>query len=129
MELSERTTGAPILPGKFPTITTHDYRSRLPGRRLLLLVRRTRFVRGQAEGDVLARVVAAADRDDDVLLAVDRIGHRRAALWRWHPDLADLRTGLLVVRVEHRTARASRRRRELRVTCDDERRGHHQGDA
>src|SRR6202521_1548640 len=126
MELSDRQTHPyiPILAGKFPgqkdaaaaTAHTHRHRPPAPGRkgltcerRLLLLIRRTRFVRGQAESDVFARVVAAADRDDDVLLAVDRIGHRRAALRRRHPDLADLRTGLLVVRMEHRTARPSRR--------------------
>src|ERR1700675_4230104 len=124
MELSDRSIRTfPILAG-IQRLTASGQE-----RQLLLLIGRTHFVRGQAEGDVLARVVAAADRDDDVLLAVDRIGHRRAALWRWHPDLAALRPGLLGVRVEHRTARPSRRRRYLRVARDDERLGHHQPDA
>ena len=45
---------------------------------------------------VLAGVVAAADGDDDELPAVDTVGHRRSALRCGHPDLADLRPGLLV---------------------------------
>ena len=44
----------------------------------------------QFKRDVLARVRSAADRDDNILLAVDHIGHGRAALRRGHPHRAHL---------------------------------------
>src|SRR5437867_11406614 len=59
---------------------------------------------GQGERDVLTRIVAAADRDDDVLLAVDAIGHRRSALRRRDEHRADFFAGHLVVRAQHRAA-------------------------
>src|SRR5262245_13407799 len=40
----------------------------------------------QRERDVFPAVDAAADRDDDVLLAVDGVCHRRARLRRRHVD-------------------------------------------
>ena len=57
------------------------------------------------------------------------VGHRRAADLRRHQDFADLLAGLLVVRAEHRAARASRRRGHLRIAGDDQRLGDHQADA
>src|SRR5215470_12086386 len=57
------------------------------------------------ERHVLARVIPAADGDDDVLLAVDRVGHRRSALRRRHPHRADLLPLRLFVRAQHRAAR------------------------
>src|SRR5690242_711380 len=53
--------------------------------------------RRQAEGQELAGVVAAADRDDDVLGAVYHVGHRRAALRGGHPHGAELFAGGFVV--------------------------------
>ena len=83
----------------------------------------------QGERDVLARVDAAAHRDDDVLLAVGHVGHRRTALRGRHPDGADLGAVVLVVGAQHRAARTSRRRRHLRIAEHDERLGDHQADA
>ena len=59
---------------------------------------------GQPERDQLAAVVAAADRDHDVLPAVEHVGHRRPALRRRHVDRADLLAGRLVERAQHRAA-------------------------
>src|SRR5204863_9239323 len=64
---------------------------------LLRLRARARFAR-QRERDVLARVIAAAHGDDDVLPAVGAfVGHRRPADRRGHPDGADLLARELVV--------------------------------
>src|SRR2546422_4030391 len=63
------------------------------------------FALRQRERDVLARIRAAADGDDDVLTPVDHVGHRVAALLRRHPHRPDFLAGLLVVRAQHRAAR------------------------
>src|SRR5690348_8920797 len=52
--------------------------------------------RRQTKSNVIARVVAAADGHDDVLLAINSVGHGRTALRGWHPDRPDLLTGLFV---------------------------------
>src|ERR1700694_5209478 len=94
---------------------------------------RTRALRtssvGKTERDVLARVAPAADRHDDVLLAVDHVGHRRSALWGWHESGAHLLAGRIVVRTQHRAARMLGRRRDLRIAHHDDRFGVHQPDA
>src|SRR6266446_5720725 len=51
----------------------------------------------QAERDIFARVAAAADGHDDVLLAIHRVRHRIATLRRRHEHGADLLSGRLVV--------------------------------
>src|SRR6266566_497177 len=53
--------------------------------------------RRQAERNVLARVVNSTDGNDDVLLAIDRVGHGGTALRGWHPDRPHLFSGFLVV--------------------------------
>src|SRR4029079_12396914 len=63
---------------------------------------------GKAERDVLTRVIAAADCDDDVLTHVHDVGHRRPALDRRHPDRADLLPRRLVIRAQHRSSRVLR---------------------
>src|SRR5690349_24016698 len=49
------------------------------------------------ECDELARVAGAADREDDVMLAVVEIRHRRAGLRRRHVDRAGIGAGRFVV--------------------------------
>src|SRR5262249_41824618 len=83
----------------------------------------------QFERDVLARVTASAQRDDDVLLAFDRIRHRRSALRCGHPDRSDFLPARLVVRAKHRPTRVLWCRRHLRVAHDDKRLRDHQSDA
>src|SRR5919197_5666017 len=63
----------------------------------------------------LARVVSTADRHDDVLPAVEHVGHRRPALRRRHVDSADFGAARLVVRAQHRAAGPGRRRRDARL--------------
>src|SRR5262245_49826564 len=53
----------------------------------------------QRERDQLS-AVDAAHGDDDVLLAVDHVGHRRSGLLVRHLDGADVGTGGLVIRAE-----------------------------
>src|SRR6187549_3279383 len=60
---------------------------------------------GQRVRDEL-RAVDAADGEDDVLLAVEQIGHRRPGLFVRHLDGAEVRAGRLVVGTEQRDARA-----------------------
>src|SRR5580765_6769870 len=91
-------------------------------------VRRPRAATWNAERDVFTRVISAADRHDDVLLAVDGIGHWRAALRRRHPDRADFLAGGLFVGAQHRPAGMLWRCRHLRIAHHDERFGHHQPD-
>src|SRR5438034_6383399 len=57
---------------------------------------------------ILARIGPAADGDQDVLLAVDHIGHRGSALRSGHPDGANLLAGLLVIGSQHRATGSSR---------------------
>src|SRR5262245_23087847 len=91
----------------------------------LLLRRRAHLARRQRERQVLTRIVAAAERYDDVLTAVGTaIRHRRAALLCRHPHGADFLAGFLIVRTEHRAARMIRRRRHLRIAEDHERLRH-----
>src|ERR1700739_426387 len=84
--------------------------------------------RRQTKSNVIARVVAATDGHDDVLLAINSVGHGRTALRGWHPDRSHLLTGLLIVGAQHSPARMVSRRRDLRVTHDDQSLGHHQPD-
>src|SRR5688572_2941843 len=88
-----------------------------------------RLALGEAEGQVLARVVAAADRDDDVLAAADAIGHRRAADRRRHPHRSHFLAALLVVGAQHRAARMVGRGRDLWIRGDDQRLGNQHADA
>src|SRR5271169_5364120 len=76
--------------------------------------------RRQTKSNVIAGVVAATDGHDDVLLAIESVGHRRTALGSWQPDRSHLLTGLLVVGAQHGPARMVSRRRNLRVTHDDQ---------
>ena len=62
-------------------------------------------------------------RDDDVLTAVDHVGHRRSGLRRGHQHLTHLRAGLLVVGAQHRAARPSWRRSDLSIADHHERLG------
>src|ERR1700730_1419446 len=78
----------------------------------------------QRERDVLTRIVRAADGHDDVLLAVERVRHRRAALWRRHPHRAHLLAGLLVIRAKHRAATLVGIGDEAWIAQHDERFGH-----
>jgi len=55
---------------------------------------------GQAEREQLARIVPPADGNDDVLLAVEHVGHRRAALRRRHQHCANVLTVGLIVRAQ-----------------------------
>ncbi len=61
---------------------------------------------GQPEGQQLCRIVAAADRDHDVLMTVNLIRHRRPALGGWHVDCAGFRAGGLVISAQRRSARS-----------------------
>src|SRR5207247_2281281 len=92
----------------------------------LLLTGPAGFTVRQLEREILAGVVSTAHRDDDVLPAVDGVGHRRSALRRWDEDGADLFPRHLVVRAQHRAARMLRRRRHLRIAHDDQGFRHHQ---
>src|SRR5690242_14502196 len=83
----------------------------------------------QRERDEFTGVAAAADRYDDVLLAVDHVRHRRTALWRRHPDRTDLAARRFVPRTQHRAAWMVRRGRDLRIAHHDDRLGVHQADA
>src|SRR5260370_42384551 len=55
--------------------------------------------------DVFAGIGPAADGHNDVLLAVDHVGHRRARLRSRHIDRAYFFAGHLVVSTDHRAAR------------------------
>src|SRR5271169_5622697 len=82
-----------------------------PGRRR----RRTLIRFRQRKRDVLARIRAPADRDDDVLLAVQHVGHRRAALRGRNEYRTDLLSVRLVVGPQHRAARMLRCRGHQRI--------------
>src|SRR6478752_3950491 len=56
------------------------------------------------EREELARVIPAADRNDDVLFPVPQVGHRRAGLRRWHVNRPDVVSRRLVVRAKQRAA-------------------------
>ena len=58
----------------------------------------------QTKREEFSRVVAPADRDDDVLLVVQHVGHGRSALRGRHPYRARVRAGRLVVRPKHRAS-------------------------
>src|SRR5258708_26661182 len=76
-------------PGRASSTLTHII--------LSVLRSRAHLARRQRERDVLARVVAAADRHDEVLTAVlALVRHRRPALRRRHPHRADFLSRLLV---------------------------------
>src|ERR1700690_4393951 len=75
---------------------------------------------GQPVGDVVARIVAAGDGNDDVLLATKGVRHRRTALRRRHPDGTDFLACPLVIGMHHRAARASGLGRELWIAGDHE---------
>src|SRR5713101_3118384 len=79
--------------------------------------------RRQRVRDVFARVWPAADGHDDVLFAVDHIGHRRSGLRGRHIDRADFFAGSLVVGTEHRAAWMIRRRSDISFAGDDQRFG------
>src|SRR3954454_21963059 len=64
-----------------------------------------RFLILHCERQQLSTVVTAADGDDDVLLAVVQVGHRRSALGRRHYPAAALVPSFLVVRRRIRPAR------------------------
>src|SRR5580704_15792789 len=74
--------------------------------------------RWQLERDQLTRIVAAADGEDDVLLTIEHISHRRAALGGGYVNRADFFAGGLVVGAQHRTAYARWRREEAGLTGD-----------
>src|SRR5437868_5187312 len=78
----------------------------------VLRILRLMSSRGQSICDELARVRAAADGENDVLLAVEHVCHRRAALRRSHVDGADFFAAGLVVGAQHRAALAVRRGEE-----------------
>src|SRR5258708_8470985 len=83
----------------------------------------------QAERDILARVAAAADGYDDVLLAIDRIRHRIAALRSRHDHGADLSSHRPVLRPHPGAARVLRRGGRRRVAHDHQRLGDNKADA
>src|SRR6185369_11525036 len=82
--------------------------------------------RWQRERNILSRVSTAADRNDDVLLTVEHVSHRRSALWSREKDRADLFARRLVVGSKHRAARMIRSSRHLRISHDDQSLGDHQ---
>src|SRR5712692_9923361 len=79
-----------------------------------------RYGAAQSERDQLTRIIAAADRNDDVLSAVEHVGHRRPALRRWKVDRADLVPGRLVVGTQHRSP-PERGRRVAALAGDEQR--------
>ena len=78
-------------------------------------------LRWQLERQELAGRCRAARRDHEILLTVQHIRHRRSGLRGRHIDGPHLRPGRLVVRTEHRTAHAGRRREKPRLARDHER--------
>src|SRR5262245_38273905 len=75
----------------------------------------------QPEGDDLAAITGAADRDDEVLLAVEHVRHRRAALRGGNVDRAHLFTGRLVERPQHGASGPARCRPKVGFAGDEER--------
>ena len=69
----------------------------------------------QRERDELRRIVRAADGDDDVLLAVVQVRHRRAVLADAEIDRPERLAGRLVERLELRAADVRRRARRALV--------------
>src|SRR3989442_9716175 len=82
-----------------------------------------RLLRRQPERNQLAAVSRPADRDDDILLAVEHVRHRRTALGGRHIDGATLPSGRFVERAQHRATLARRRGRHARIAAHHERLG------
>ena len=70
---------------------------------------------GHPEREELARVIAAADRHDDMLFAVQHVRDRRSRLRRRHVHRTEFVPVRLVVRPQHRARRTTRRRGDLRI--------------
>ncbi len=73
--------------------------------------------------DVFAGIGPAADGHNDVLLAVNHVGHRRSRLRSRHIDGADFFAGHLVVSAQHRAARMIGGRGDVSFARDDQRLG------
>ena len=87
----------------------------------------TRF--RQLERDQLTREPWSTDRNDDVLLAVEGVCHRRSRLRRRHVDGTDFLPRALVVRTKHRTTPPIGKREEASFTGDHERLGDERPDS
>src|SRR6266851_6576709 len=110
---------APLEPGQPRDISS------LRGHRLALgwniRVATRSFPRGwKRVSDVFAGIGPATDGHNDVLLAVHRIGHRRARLRSRHIDRADFFAGHLVVSAQHRAARMIRGRGDVSFARADQ---------
>src|SRR5437899_7195986 len=79
--------------------------------------------RRQPECNQLTAVTGTADRDDDVLLAVDHVRHGRTALGRRHVDGAHLSSCGFVVRAQHRATLARGCGRHARIAAHHQRPG------
>src|SRR5438270_7283304 len=60
----------------------------------------SRLVSGQAQRDKFRGQIGASGRDDDELLAVQHVGHRRSRRVTWQPHFANKLAGRLVVGAE-----------------------------
>src|SRR5580658_7269654 len=100
---SNRRANSTILP--ISEIPKQNGESRSPRRPFLQTQSSLVAAVRQRVRNILARIRTAADRDDNVLLAVHHIGHRRAALRSWHQYGADFLARSLVIRAQHRAAR------------------------
>ncbi len=78
--------------------------------------------------NILAGIIAARNRDDDVLLAIDHIGHRRARLRRRQQHIADFLAGRLIIGAQRCAARMIRRGGDLTVARDHQVLGHQGAD-
>src|SRR2546422_5240356 len=83
----------------------------------------------QTKREQFRAIALTGDGDDDVLLAVVEIRHRRSGLRRRHVHGAELRARRLVVRAQHRAALPVRRREESAFAGDHQRLGHQHADA
>src|SRR5262249_19088500 len=74
-------------------------------------------------------VSVASDGNNDVLLAVEHVRHRRTALLRRHVDRADFFTACLVVSAQHSASLAIRSREHTGLTSDQQRLGNESSDS
>src|SRR5438034_535390 len=112
---------------KEPRVSFHPPEVRLKADTTYAASGFSRTLSRQSEREKFAAVIPAADGDDDVLLAVVHVGHRRSALGRRHVDGAEFRAVGLAVGAEHRATRTRRRREETALARNDKRFRHQRG--
>src|SRR6267154_4645474 len=109
---------APLEPGRPRDISSLRGHGLLLGWNIRVATRS--FPRGRKRvSDVFAGIGPAADGHNDVLLAVDQVGHRRARLRSRHIDRAECFAVHLVVSAQHRAARMIRGRGDVSFARDD----------